>query len=512
MKKFCLLIAFLFINISIFAQYNQTIPNGYNIFRYGNGQISSEGMMKDSKPEGFWKTFYPSGIKKSEGNRRNSLLDSIWVFYNENGDTTQKISYFEGKKNGYTFTFAQKKDSVTKKTINYVSAKELFLNDKKNGKSFYFYPDGQVHKIFNFRDDKKHGIGKEYDKKGNIITIFSYRYDNLLDKQNINRRNKQGRKQGWWKEFYPEEKVKTEAFYNNDTLNGYYKEFDIRGELVKNQLYRNGIPVVLSSEQKIEEKVEHFENGKVKNSGGFKAGKPVGVHREFSQQGEIIAAKTYSDSGMVESIGIVDEKGVKNGEWKNVFASGETKSTGKYVNNVKDGEWIFYFESGKVEQKGKFIKDKPHGTWLWFYESGQLWKQEIFRYGKFDGKFFELAENGDTIVSGEYLEGEKNGIWTFRIGDVKMVGEYKSDTKSGIWKHYFPNGQLKFEGNFFNDEADGEHIFYYENGKIEKKGKFISGLKTGEWEFFDEEGKIFVIIRYKDDEEIRVDGYKMPQE
>ena len=55
--------------------------------------VSSEGLIKNGKPEGFWKSYYVTGIKKSEGKRTNFLLDSIWVFYDQAGDTTEKINY-----------------------------------------------------------------------------------------------------------------------------------------------------------------------------------------------------------------------------------------------------------------------------------------------------------------------------------------------------------------------------------------------------------------------------------
>ena len=65
-------------------------------------KVSSEGFMQNDKPDGYWKTYYPSAVLKSEGNRVNHLLDSTWVFYKETGDTLQKVSYVLGKRNGYT--------------------------------------------------------------------------------------------------------------------------------------------------------------------------------------------------------------------------------------------------------------------------------------------------------------------------------------------------------------------------------------------------------------------------
>ena len=72
----------------------------YTEFKYENEVVSSQGYMKNGKPEGYWKTFYPNGTLKSEGNRLSHELDSLWIFYAEDGIISQSITYKEGKKNG----------------------------------------------------------------------------------------------------------------------------------------------------------------------------------------------------------------------------------------------------------------------------------------------------------------------------------------------------------------------------------------------------------------------------
>ena len=76
-------------------------PNGYNVFYYDNGRISSEGYLKEGQPEGYWKTFYETGILKSEGYRKDFLLDSTWRFFNREGTLINVINYRGDKKNGY---------------------------------------------------------------------------------------------------------------------------------------------------------------------------------------------------------------------------------------------------------------------------------------------------------------------------------------------------------------------------------------------------------------------------
>ena len=54
--------------------YSQT---EYQAYTYPNGQIASEGTLRDGKPDGLWKTYYENGQlksigKRSDGNSPNS--------------------------------------------------------------------------------------------------------------------------------------------------------------------------------------------------------------------------------------------------------------------------------------------------------------------------------------------------------------------------------------------------------------------------------------------------------
>ena len=58
-----LIILFLFFNfISDIYSQDDVDPNGYNTFYYTDGNISSEGNLKDGKPDGFWKKKSRSGM------------------------------------------------------------------------------------------------------------------------------------------------------------------------------------------------------------------------------------------------------------------------------------------------------------------------------------------------------------------------------------------------------------------------------------------------------------------
>jgi antitoxin component YwqK of YwqJK toxin-antitoxin module len=119
----------------ILSQTNENLSDGYKVFKYPNGTVSGEGNIRNGKPV--------TGVKKSEGRRTNFLLDSIWVFYDQTGDTLRKINYLFDKKNGYYYEY--KKDPVEGL---YIWSKELFAGDKKEGMAYLYFPDHRIKQTF----------------------------------------------------------------------------------------------------------------------------------------------------------------------------------------------------------------------------------------------------------------------------------------------------------------------------------------------------------------------------
>jgi len=97
-KSAGLLILLLLISQLLIGQ--EALKDGYNKLYYGNNLISSEGMIREGKPDGKWISYHINGKIKSEGNRRNFQLDSIWKFWDEQGFLTEEINYLDGKRSG----------------------------------------------------------------------------------------------------------------------------------------------------------------------------------------------------------------------------------------------------------------------------------------------------------------------------------------------------------------------------------------------------------------------------
>lgn len=508
MNKLYIFSLFIFFQIFCISGFAQDISDGPAKFYYPNNQISSEGFMRNGKPDGYWKTYNVSGVLKSEGLRRDFLLDSTWTFYNDSGELVEKIDYKYGKKNGYTFRY-----SYEKGTQPVVISKELYVNDLKEGKAFYYFPDGKLKEEISYYQGKKQGPGKEYDQQGTVITLVEYNNNYLVSREKINRYDAQGVKQSVWKTFYPDGKVQKEMKYINGKFDGYYKEFNEYGNLILSLKYEEGKIIETQSELAIKEDVDYRrqfdENGKLLSSGGYKNNLPVGVHRFYDKNGKVSNAKIYDDFGRQISEGIVDETGSKEGPWKDFFPTGQIKAIGKYLANLQSGAWSYFYINGKKEQEGSYLKGLYDGSWLWYYQSGNVWREENYFNGREDGPMVEYSDSGVVITKGEFINGEKEGEWFYKVNDHTEIGSYQSGLKDGTWKYFYEDGTLQFIGNFNQDLPEGKHKYYYPNEVLKEERYYVRGVREKNWKKYDELGNLELTITYKNDIEYRINGEKI---
>jgi uncharacterized protein len=484
--------------------------NGLNKIYYPNGKLSSEGYMRNGQPDGYWRTYYPSGIIKSEGNRKNHLLDSIWVFYNEAGDTLRKVSYVMGKRNGYSIEYNVQhlQDPMLR---GKVVSRELYVNDKKEGLSTYYFANGKLREEAQYADNKRNGIAREFDTDGQLITLQRFYNGILVEREKINRTDEKGLKQGIWKTYYPNGRVKTEVNYKDDLLSGSYKEYDESGNVSVLLQYSKGLLIEQKDTADLDIEIVNRtdEEGNIIYSGSYRKNIPVGIHREYDKNGKVTNAYLYSDNGSKIGEGIITNEGKKEGAWKYYYDSGSVRAAGNFSNNLEQGNWKFYYGNGKTEQTGVFKNGKTDGVWKWYYENGDLKREEEYFEGREEGICVEYDTVGNVITSGSYFDGQKEGEWVYKAGDYSEKGKYVGDLKDGKWQAYYSDGKLRYEGNFVQGNPDGEHIFYYPNGKIKELNYYVMGIQEKNWKKFDENGLLLITITYRDNKEYRINGEKV---
>ncbi|HXC06537.1 MAG TPA: hypothetical protein VNZ86_17395, partial [Bacteroidia bacterium] len=383
-----------------------------------NGLLSSEGAMRDGKPDGYWKTYYDNGKQKSEGNRKDFQLDSVWKFYTEEGKLSLEFNYKNGKKNGFKKTY--NKDAHS-------DLEEMYVEDVKQGFTNYYYKEGPLWKKVPFVKGREEGMAYEYSPDSTLITLVEYKGGFIRSQEKINRRDAKGSKQGVWKEFYSEGVIKNEGHYLDDMKHGYFKEYDKTGNLLNTYKYEFGKLVKNAPElAKLEVQVDYHPNGRRKFVGNYKNGVPEGVSREYDTVGNITNSRIYLE-GVLLSEGIYDEAGYEQGHWKEYHPNGTIKAEGEYKNGRKIGPWVFFHANGKMEQKGKYDnKGQPQGDWKWYYEDGKLLREETYIDGLVNGPMVEYADDSTSrvITKGELVDGLKEGAWFFEMGDYREEGTY----------------------------------------------------------------------------------------
>lgn len=503
--KFILLLIIFFCSLDSYCQYDG-IEDGYHIFEYPNGTISSEGTIKEGKPEGYWKSYCVTGVLKSEGKRTNFLLDSIWVFYDMAGDTMEKISYLYGKKNGYYYKY-KKEPSMGL----YIESKELYVSDKKEGTAYVFFPSGKIKQTIPYNGNKVDGLSKEFDQEGNIITLLEYNNDRLISREKINRTDNNGLKQGTWKEFYSNGNPKKDENYKDNLLHGYYREYNNNGQIIFTLLYENGAIVESTNVDDTEINIVNRYDGenRLVYSGPYRNDVPVGVHREFGVDGEVIRSFLYNDNGLLLSEGTIDVSGNRNGNWKDYYPDGSLMSEGQYTNNLRSGIWKFYNNRGNLEQTGSYYFGRPDGTWRWYYENNTILREEEYYRGQRDGSYVEYSITGKIIVKGQYIDGEKNGNWSYSSDNYIEEGDYIIGLKEGLWQSYYSDGTLRYKGKFIQGNADGLHQYFYYNGTTREEQYYKMGIRDKTWRKYDEDGLLVLTVTYKNDKETSINGIRV---
>lgn len=487
--------------ISVCWQVKVFSQTEYQTFTYPNGQVSSEGTLRDGKPDGYWKTYHENGQVKSEGNRINYLLDGEWRFFAESGDTTLVIHYEKGMKNGLRLTYSEAE-----------VLQEPFVRDVRSGDGGRYDRKGRLLQLIHYKNGFEEGISPVFDTSGVLKEILTYRKGFITNRESLNRYDKQGKKHGYWKSFFDDWSLHTECYYRHGLRDGFYKEYDVHGNLKKITKYVNDIEQVQQSELKpLVVQHEYHPNGQVKREVSFRDGQKEGVWREFDENGNVLRSQTYKN-GVLLTEGIVDRDGRRRGECKEFYADSTLRAVGVFIDGERSGEWRYYYQNGQLEQKGLFENGKQHGEWVWYYDNGQIQIVENFYKGVENGIYAEYDSEGRLLVSGMYFEGLKVGKWVEEIGDMREEGEYRNGQKTGIWVSYYDNGKMAFRGNFNAGFPDGQHSFYYENGKLREIQHYAGGVRHGDWKKYLETGELYFTITYQQDVEIMYDGEALNEE
>jgi len=86
-------------------------------------------------------------------------------------------------------------------------------------------------------------------------------------------------------------------------------------------------------------------------------------------------------------------------------------------------------------------------------------------------------------------EGRKSGRWSEPDPHGgTMTGEYLDGDRVGLWRHFAGDGRLRSEGGYDRGELHGAWTWYRARGVLLQSGAFDRGAKDGAWDRWDAQG------------------------
>lgn len=474
---------------------DSVIPGAeFKQFRYDNGQVSAEGYWKNGQPEGVWKNYTTQGQLVSQGARKDMLLEGVWTFF-ENGRISSQITYHENLKEGLSRYFYP--DRIIS---------EYFRLDTLQGIRTETDTLGRLLRSTCFENGVENGFDKKYNQYGEAYSFCFFRNGMMVFREEANRRDRQGRKQGLWKSYFDNGTTHWECTYLDDLKNGYYKLYDSLGNLLSIQKYTMGTLQEEAPElAELTVHTEYYANGMPKFRVGYRNGKPDGLcHQYDSITGKIVRGLFFKN-GEIVSTGEVDESGNIKDNRVEYYPDGKIRCIGRYYKGEKTGTWKYFYPDGSIEQEGAYRNGQYDGAWTWYFPNGTIRMEQEYYQGKLDGPSIEYDDEGRVVAKGSYLDGLEEGHWEYFLEGERVEGSYSGGERDGVWKAYWPGkgkrGRLSFKGSYAGGLEDGLHQRFNEEGKLIEEGSYRMGRRIGTWFKYDSNGLLEVSITYDENEE-----------
>ncbi|MCC5923653.1 MAG: toxin-antitoxin system YwqK family antitoxin [Crocinitomicaceae bacterium] len=254
---------------------------------HDNGLLERRVEFLNGKSHGTDTTYYPSGCPQVIRTHVEGAENGVWTFYNDSsGLIAWQIGYFNGLKHGQSIYYRHFQTGTDHLTMQIGNAErkvrfglydsdtlriENFNMGRLHGPRLDYFPGSKLRREVHYQNGLMHGPFIVYNEEGMV-----------LQENNFN----QGKKDGEWKFYYENGALLKIENWSNDIPNGVFKWFFINGNIQKVEEFdRRG--------RKNGWFEERFPDDKVKRRTLYRRGEIVEDH-EFDQYGNEI--RTVGDA------------------------------------------------------------------------------------------------------------------------------------------------------------------------------------------------------------------------
>jgi antitoxin component YwqK of YwqJK toxin-antitoxin module len=199
-----------------------------------------------------------------------------------------------------------------------------------------------------------------------------------------NKMDSLGRKQGYWKVYYPNSKhLEYEGFFKDDKPQGLFKYY--------------------------------YEHDTIK------------AKLDFKKDGKVAYATLYHINGKIMAKGkYLEQK--KDSVWEFYNEMGQLLNRENYLQGQRHGLSITYYDSGKVYQKIQYILNKKHGYFIEYFPDKKIKGMGYYKDDLAEGYFVYYDPNGIRVGLITYEKGIRNGPTVIKEldGKIKEKALYKN--------------------------------------------------------------------------------------
>lgn len=185
------------------------------------------------------------------------------------------------------------------------------------------YPNGVIRYRGQFSDNKPVGEFRYFSENGTLKAKVMHRGDGRHASTTL---------------YDDGQRLQATGFYSNQKKDSLWVLYDINGQVVARERYREGLPHGTWE-------TLYAGSSSLARTESWKMGIKEGLVREYFEPGGLKLEMNYAG-------------GKAHGKVSLWYADGQPTLTGSYQMGVKDGEWLYYNAAGKLRKKETFAGGK----------------------------------------------------------------------------------------------------------------------------------------------------------
>ena len=223
-----------------------------------------------------------------------------------------------------------------------------------------------------------------------------------------------------------------------------------------------------------------YENGHLVYEGQFKDDVPYGTFKYYHANGKLksitefqqgvhkVKTTIYHENGHKASEGAYIDQ-LKEGEWRYYSNSDTLLKVEHYKTGDRDGLWQTYSTSGVLLEECNYLNNKRNGMYKTYYLNGVVSYEADYVAGKTNGKSSSYYPNGKVSTTGNYHNGWRDGEWnTYDVkGKIRSTMLYKDRILSKTYIYLYQKG--------VGQKLNQDNVAYF----VKNRDKMTVVLKNG---------------------------------